>query len=188
MDLKTQKRMAAEIMKCGGTRVRMTASKEVEDALTRQDIRDLIKKGLITKVQKKGTSRAKAKKILTQKKRGRRSSTGKRKGKWGARNPSKALWIRKVRPLRERLRMLRDTGQLEVSDFRKTLLRVKGGYYRNMKHMMLQLKEKELLKKPEAGTKAKAVKKARKPVKKTVKKAAPKKPAAKKPAAKKVKK
>ena len=58
------------------------------------------------------------------------------------------------------------------------------GPFRNRKHMMLYLKEKELLKKPKAGTKAKAVKRKavkrkvkvvkRIPKKKTVKKAAPK--------------
>jgi large subunit ribosomal protein L19e len=186
MDLKTQKRMASEIMKCGVSRVRIEATKEVDDALTRQDIRDLIKKGLITKVQKAGTGRARAKKILAQKKRGRRRGTGKRKGKWGAKNPGKALWIRKVRPLRETLRMLRDTGQIEVSNYRKTFLMVKGGYFRNRKHMMFYLKEKELLKKPKTGTKAKDAKK--KAVKRKVKRVAPKKAAKAKPKAKKVKK
>jgi len=188
MDLKTQKRMAAEIMKCGVTRVRIEASKEADDALTRQDIRDLIKKGVITKVQKAGTSRARAKKILVQKQRGRRRGTGKRKGKWGAKNPGKALWIRKVRPLRETLRMLRDTGQVEVSDYRKMFLMVKGGYFRNRKHMMFYLKDKELLSKPKSGTKAKAAKK--KAVKRKVKRVAPKKAAPKKakPKARKVKK
>lgn len=184
MDLRTQKRMASEILKCGLTRVRIETTKEVDDALTRQDIRDLIKKGLIRKIQRGGTGRARAKNILVQKKRGRRKGTGKRKGTRGARNPKKAAWIRKVRPLRETLRMLRDTDQMEVSDFRKILMRVKGGYFRNRKHMMLYLKEKELLKKPKSGTKAKAVKRKavkrkvkvvkRTPKKKTVKKAAPK--------------
>ncbi len=194
MDLRTQKRMASEIMKCGVRRVRIETTKEVDDALTREDIRGLIKKGLIRKIQRKGTGRARAKNILVQKKRGRRKGTGKRKGARGARNPKKAAWIRKVRPLRETLRMLRDTDQMEVSDFRKMLMRVKGGYFRNRKHMMLYLKEKELLKKPKAGTKAKAVK--RKAVKRKIKvvKRIPKKKAVKKavkkaaPKAKKVKK
>lgn len=182
MDLKTQKRMAAEIMKCGSSRVRVQSTKEVDDALTRQDIRDLIKKGLIKKAPKGGTGRARAKKVLEQKKKGRRRGTGKRKGKWGARNPGKAMWIRKVRPLRETLRMLRDTGQLKVSDYRKVLLMVKGGYFRNRKHMMFYLKDKELLEKPKEAGKKPARKTAAKP--KEAGKKQPKKKAGKKPARK----
>jgi len=89
--------------------------------------------------------------------------------------------------------MLRDTGQLKVSDYRKVLLMVKGGYFRNRKHMMFYLKDKELLKKPKSGTKAKAAKRktVKRKVKRVVRKAAPKKKGAKKaakPKAKKVKK
>jgi large subunit ribosomal protein L19e len=182
MDLKTQRRIASKIMKCGETRVRIEATKEVEDALTREDVRGLIKRGLIRKIQKKGTTRARAKKILEQKRKGRRRGTGKRKGKWGSRNPGKTEWIRKVRPLREMLRMLRDTKQLAVSDYRKVLLMVKGGAFRNRKHMMFYLKSKELLKKPEKTARPKA----KKPAAKKAPKKQPAKKAAK-PKAKKVK-
>jgi len=55
-------------MKCGVSRVRITQSEEVEEALTREDIRGLIQKGMIWSVQKKGTSKFKSKKKLEQKK------------------------------------------------------------------------------------------------------------------------
>jgi len=55
MDLSSQKRIAADVLKCGITRVRITADgeamKEVEEALTREDIRALVRKGLIKKIQ-----------------------------------------------------------------------------------------------------------------------------------------
>ena len=69
MNLSTQKRIAAEIMKCGVSRIRIKEDKDVEEALTREDIRNLIKKGLIKRIQKKGTSRVHARAILRQKKR-----------------------------------------------------------------------------------------------------------------------
>ena len=76
MNLKSQKKIASRILKCGLNRVRIEASKEVEEALTREDIRGLIRKGLIKKMQKRGASRAGAKRRLVQKKRGRISASG----------------------------------------------------------------------------------------------------------------
>lgn len=179
MKLDSQKRIASEILKCGVTRVRITPSKEVEEALTREDIRVLIRKGMIKAVQKKGTSRTKARKLLAQKKKGRRRGTGKRKGKAGATTPSKRLWIKQIRAQRRLLRDLRDSGRLEVRQYRKLILMAKGGAFRSKKHLLFHIKEKDILKPVE-------IKKAKKP-KKGAKKPA-KKPATKKPTAKKVKK
>lgn len=178
MDLKSQKQIAAKILKCGVSRVRVEASKEVEEALTREDIRGLIQKGLIKKVQKKGTSRSKARKILSQKKKGRRKGTGRRKGRTGARSPSKRVWIRSIRGIRNLLRELRDRGRIETRDYRKLLLMAKGGAFRSRKHTLFYIKDKELFKEtekkpaPKAGKKAKkpAAKKPRKPAKKAEKK------------------
>jgi len=110
VNLKSQKRMAADILKCGIDRVKIKQDKEVEDALTRDDIRRLIKKGLITKVQKKGTSRLGSKKTAIQKKKKRRIGTGSRKGSKGARTKDKEVWMKKIRALRRLLKELRDEG------------------------------------------------------------------------------
>ncbi len=147
--MRSQKSMAAKILKCGASRVRIDTStedarKEVGEALTREDIRNLIRKGLIRKVQKKGSSRAKARKILMQKKKGRRKGTGSRKG--GRKIRKKAAWIKVARPLRRFLRKLRDSGQIDKKDYRRLYMRVKGGMFRNKKHLLFYLKEHELLK------------------------------------------
>jgi large subunit ribosomal protein L19e len=149
MDLRSQKSMAAKILKCGASRIRIDAGtedarKEIGEALTREDIRILIRKGLIRKVQKKGSSRAKTRKILIQKRKGRRKGTGSRKG--GRKTRKKAAWIRTARPLRRFLRKLRDSGQIDKKDYRKLYMRIKGGMFRNKKHLMFYLKEHELLK------------------------------------------
>jgi len=146
MDLKSQKRIAAEILKCGASRVRVKAVKEVEEALTREDVRGLIKKGLITAVQKKGTGRAAAKKKLAQKKKGRQKGTGSRKGARGARLSSKQAWIRKIKSLRKLLRELRDSGRIERDVYRRVFGMAKGGFFRNKNHLFYYLKEHELLK------------------------------------------
>jgi large subunit ribosomal protein L19e len=134
-------------MKCGTSRVRFTSESDVAEALTRDDIRGLIARGSIYKIPKQGTSRARAREILRQKKRGRRRGPGSVKGKWGSRNPSKEQWMKTIRPLRRLLSELRDSGQLTKKDYRMLYRKAKGGAFRSKKHMMLHIKEEELLQK-----------------------------------------
>lgn len=176
MDLKSQKRIASKLLKCGMTRVKVVSDKAVEEALTREDVRGLIRRGLISKAQKRGTGRAVSKKRLVQKKRGRRYERGSRKGKRGALNPSKAAWMRRVRPIRGMLRELRDAGRIRKSDYRKLFLMIKGGAFRNKKHLFHYLKERELLVVKEEPAKKPERKAAKKPAQK---KAPPKKAKAK---------
>ncbi|HDD46393.1 MAG TPA: 50S ribosomal protein L19e [Candidatus Aenigmarchaeota archaeon] len=152
MDLKMQKRLAAEIMKVGISRVRVENKKEVEEAITREDVKKLIEKGIIKKVQKKGTGRVHAKALLKQKKRGRRSGKGSRKGKKYSKITKKEQWMKSVRALRKLLKELRDKGKLEKKDYRMLYRKVKGGSFRSKKHLMMFIKDNELLK---AGSKEK---------------------------------
>jgi len=145
MNTKAQKEMASRIMKCGISRIKIKQGKEVEEALTRNDIRELIKKGMIKSEQKKGTSRAHARKLLRQKKRGRRAGQGSRKGTLGARNPAKREWINHVRPLRMLLKELHASGQISNAAYRTMYSRIKGGFFRNRNHLLYFLKENELL-------------------------------------------
>lgn len=143
MNLTTQKRIAAELLKCGVTRVRVKEDKEVDDALTREDIRNLIKKKMIWKIQKKGTSRVKARVILKQKSRGRRRGDGSKKGKVVKK---KEKWMSLIRAQRKTLMELRETGKLKREDYRTLYMRAKGGMFRNKKHMLSYMKDKDLIK------------------------------------------
>ncbi len=155
--------LAAKIMKVGLSRVRINpgGEKEVGEAITRNDVRGLIAKGIITKVEKKGARKTDSKFRRDQKKKGRRKGHGSRKGAMYARKTKKREWIEKVRPLRKLLRELRDSGKLERNNYRRLYLAVKGGSFRNKKHLLYHLKEHELLKKvkKEKATKEKKVKK-----------------------------
>ncbi len=183
MDMGSQKRIAARIMKCGVSRVRIKPSEEVEEALTREDIRGLIQKGMIWSVQKKGTSKFASKKKLEQKRKGRMRGPGRRKGTKGARKNDKTKWIEKVRPLRRLLAELRGSGQIGRQDYGVLYKRVKGGFFRNRKHLLYYLKEHDMLKKvgKEAPSKARAGKGATGKAVKVVKKILARKAAAKKP-------
>ncbi len=183
MNTSSQKRIAAQVLKCGKSRVKLKEAQEVEEALTRQDVRDLVQKGEIYKEQKKGTSKFASKKRLAQKKKGRMRGMGKRKGTIGARKKDKTKWIETVRAQRSLLRELRDNGKIDVSLYRKLYMRVKGGFFRNRSHIMMYLKEHELLK----GMKPETAKVAKKPAPKPAPKREVKTPAkrAEKPAPKK---
>ena len=77
-------------MKCGISRVRIKQTEEVEEALTREDIRGLIQKGEIWSVQKKGTSKFASKKKLEQKKKGRMRGPGRRPREMASRRATSA--------------------------------------------------------------------------------------------------
>ena len=143
MNLSTQKRIAAEIMKCGVSRIRIKEDKDVEEALTREDIRNLIKKGLIKRIQKKGTSRVHARAILRQKKRGRRRGAGSKKGKA---HVGKTGWMSIVRAQRAMLKEMRESGSIKSREYRILYGRVKGGMFRNKKHLLSYMKEHDILK------------------------------------------
>lgn len=142
MNLKNQRRMAAQILKCGVNRVWVdpTRLEDIEDAITRADIRSLIKSGAIQKRQKKGVSRVRARYHETQKVKGRRRGLGSREGAKYARNPRKALWIQTIRPLRQLLRDLKNTGKIDAKTYRRFYIQAKGGMFKNKAHLVTQLK------------------------------------------------
>jgi large subunit ribosomal protein L19e len=149
MNVTAQKRMASEILKCGLHRVYIEPNyvDEVNMAITREDIRNLIQQGIIKKRQKIGISKYRTNLNRLRKKRGRARGFGKRKGVAGARHPSKRAWINTIRPLRRELKQLRDTGKIERKVYRKMYLRAKGGSFKSVATLQRYLKEQKLIKK-----------------------------------------
>ncbi len=148
MDLKNQRRLAAELLKCGENRVWLDPDnlEEIEKAVTRRDIKNLIKQGLIKAKKKKGISRARIKKRLMQKKKGRHRGHGSRKGKATARLPKKRAWIKRIRAIRAYLRELRDKGLIDRKTYRLYYRRAKGGQFKDKAHVKLHLETEGLLK------------------------------------------
>ncbi|MBU0952838.1 MAG: 50S ribosomal protein L19e [Nanoarchaeota archaeon] len=144
MPIENHRRVAANLLKCGVTRVRIMDAKAVLEALTREDIRGLIKNGSIVKVQKKGTTKALSKKIKRQKARGRRFGTGSKKGKQGARAPPKERHIRRIRGMRKSLNDLKVKKELSMDDYRLLYRRVKGGVFRSKRHLLTYIAENKL--------------------------------------------
>jgi len=146
MKLNKQKKLASKVFKSGIKRIKFNAEKltEIKDAITRSDIRALkISKAIKTK-QKRSVSRGNARKILKQKRKGRKANAGSRKGKKTARLTKKKKWIGKVRIQREFVKQLRDNKIISLSTYRQSYLKIKGGFFRSKNHIKTYLTENKL--------------------------------------------
>lgn len=136
-DLKSQKRMAAEVMDVGESRVRIDPEEQekVEEAITRKDIRNLIESGVIEKRDVKGTSKGRARKKKSQKKKGRRKGQGRRKGRKTARKDSKEKWMEQIRAIRKRLKTMKEEEEVTNDQYWKLYDMAKGGFFRDVNHL-----------------------------------------------------
>lgn len=144
MNLATKKRMAADLLKVGKKRIKFDpeASEEIFDAITRESIRGLVSGGVIVVKPKKGVSRGRTRQRMVKvKKRGRGS--GSKEGAKGARRGKKTLWIRKVRSLRGRIKVLRDRGEISGENFDILYRQIKGGQIRSLRHLESVIKQQK---------------------------------------------
>jgi len=137
MNLSGQRRLAARLLKVGQTRVKFNPERieDIDEALTKDDIRALISSGALVKKQKKGISRGRAREKKAQQKKGRRRGSGKRKGTVNARVPKKRAWISKIRAIRDELKKMRETGDLTASEYRRLYLQAKGNLFQSRRHL-----------------------------------------------------
>ncbi len=147
MSLKTQRRMAAAILKAGRNRVWFDEEDldDITASVTREDIKKLINRGSIGADQRAGISSSRANKLRIQKAKGRRRGHGSRKGSKNSVVTSKRRWIKTIRPIRKRLKELRDSNKIEPSVYRKTYLMAKGGAFKSKSYLEGYLKEHKML-------------------------------------------
>ncbi len=146
MKLRLQKRLAAVIFKGSKKRVRFEPEvlAEIKEGLTKDDIRGMISRSLITIKQKKGISRVRAKKKAKQRAKGLRKGHGKRKGSRNARTPDKEIWMNKIRLQRSFLKELYDKKYLTTQVYRDLYKKAKGGFFRSKRHIKLYIDDNNL--------------------------------------------
>lgn len=139
-----QRRLAAQILKCGRNRVRFDDERldEVKEAITKNDIRVLVNNGTISKSRALNTSRFWARRRKEQKSYGKQKGFGSRKGKKTARLNPKRTWINKIRLQRGFIKLLRDNGKITSPDFHELYMKSKGGFFRSLRHLKLYVSEK----------------------------------------------
>ncbi len=133
-DLKAQKRLAADVMNVGKRRVWLDPDEldEIAEAITREDIRELVDLGIIQAKDDKTNSRGRARERNKKRSYGHRKGQGSRKGKAGARENTKDSWVSRIRAQRARLKELRDEGTIDRTQYRELYNKASGGEFDNV--------------------------------------------------------
>ena len=147
--MKQKKRLVAEILKVSPKKVKFIseALPDIQKAITRADMRGLLAVKKIVERQVSGHSRARARKLLQQKRKGRRKGRGTRKGPAFSQLTKKDRWKNRIRVQRRFLRNLHEKQLLNPNAYRQLYAKSKGGYFRNVRHLKLYLEEQQMFKK-----------------------------------------
>jgi large subunit ribosomal protein L19e len=130
-DLSAQRRLAADVLDVGESRVWLDpeAQGDIAEAITREDVRDLVDRGAIAAEDEKSNARGRARDRQEKRDYGHRTGDGSRRGTAGARSDSKGDWTSRIRAQRRRLRELRDDGPLDRSQYRELYDKAGGGEF-----------------------------------------------------------
>ena len=130
-DLGSQTRLAADVLDVGERRVWLDPDEadEIAEAITREDIRDLVDQGIIQAKGTQNNSRGRARERDQKRSYGHKKGQGKRKGKAGARQNKKDSWVSRIRAQRKRLKELRDNGTLDRTQYRELYNKASGGEF-----------------------------------------------------------
>lgn len=131
------RRMAAGILGVGEKRIWLNPEEgeRIGGAMTRDDVRGLIKDGIVKKRTAAGQSRGRARVLKAKKRKGLRRGPGKRKGTFKVRAQKRASWITGVRGQRRVLREMKKKGVKTKISYRKIYVRIKGGYFKGKKYV-----------------------------------------------------
>lgn len=148
-NLKSQRRLAAQILKVGQNRVWIDPERmdDVEGAITREEVKKLIHEKVIVSLPEKGVSRSRAKVVREKKRIGRRKGAGSRTGSPRAKITKKEAWMSKIRCLRRNLRELKASRVITEHTYRKLYGIAGSGKFESVAEMERYLKTNDLWRK-----------------------------------------
>jgi large subunit ribosomal protein L19e len=146
LSLKNQRRLAAEVLKIGQSRVWIDPEKteDVEGVITREEIRKLVHEDVIKTLPEKGVSKGRARILHNKRKRGLRQGAGSKEGKKTARTPEKKQWENRIRAIRKHLSDLKNRRIIQKDTYRKLYLLAKGGMFSNASNVDQYIEAHEL--------------------------------------------
>jgi large subunit ribosomal protein L19e len=133
-DLSSQRRLAADVMDVGENRVWFDPDEqgEIAEAITREDIRELVQQGTVDSKNAKSNSRGRARERNEKRAYGHRKGPGNRRGTAGAREDRKEAWISRIRAQRRRLKELRENDTLNRTQYRTLYDKAGGGEFESV--------------------------------------------------------
>jgi large subunit ribosomal protein L19e len=152
MNLNQIKKMAARILKTGESKIWINPekTKEAKEAMTKEDVRGLIKEKIVLKRKDNAQSRGRARILKEKKKKGRKKGKGKKTGTKKARTEKKKTWMKNVRAQRKTLKKMKEEGTETEISHRQIYKRIKGGYFKGKKYIQALAKKKKGGKKNES--------------------------------------
>lgn len=143
MSLKSQRRLAAEILKVGENRIWIDPERidDVEIAITREEIKKLVHERAIQPRPERGISRSRARILQIKRRKGLRRGSGKRSK---TALSDKEVWMRKIRALRRRLRELKEKRIITESTYRSFYKMAGSGAFESIGELERRIKTKGL--------------------------------------------
>jgi len=147
MDLRYQRRLAAEVLGVGENNIIFDPEHldRVANAVTREDIKKLVEEGIIKVENPRRNSRGRWRIRHEARKKGRHRGPGSRKGSLSARTSHYYRWVYRIRKIRRFLKWLRDQEIIDSKTYRRLYRLAKGGAFDSLASLKRYLKENNLL-------------------------------------------
>lgn len=144
MSIKLTKRTASLIMHRGmsSVRIKPTAIEDATKAITREDVRALIKNGSIYAIKEKHNASRYGKELRIKRNAGRKRGKGKRKGTTKARTATG--YVKKVRAQRRILEKLKSEKSITNEMYKELYALVKGGTFQTKASLLNHIRSKGL--------------------------------------------